>query len=282
MRPHDGRAIPTFVRQALENKPLTVFGDGSQTRSFCYVDDLIRGLLPARDERRAPAREPRQPGRVHDPRAGGNGASSHRVEERDRLRGAARRRPAGAPARHHPRPAGARLAARGRARGRPSAHAADVWSRSVRRAADRSRRSLPLLAGLAASRAAAPSPRAALIVGIFDEQSTLGDPDWAFPQYNDARRRGAARQPLLGRPERRRSQAAARERGRPGRPGLRLVGVRRDGQALQGERDQARLLDPLDAVAGPARRRTARRAGCSTCGTSRTRPPSATAEASGR
>ncbi|MGB2951825.1 MAG: UDP-glucuronic acid decarboxylase family protein [Gaiellaceae bacterium] len=44
MRPHDGRAIPTFVRQALENAPLTVFGDGSQTRSFCYVDDLIRGL----------------------------------------------------------------------------------------------------------------------------------------------------------------------------------------------------------------------------------------------
>ena len=44
MRPHDGRAVPTFMRQALENKPLTVFGDGSQTRSFCYVDDLIRGL----------------------------------------------------------------------------------------------------------------------------------------------------------------------------------------------------------------------------------------------
>ena len=44
MRPYDGRAIPTFMRQALENKPLTVFGDGSQTRSFCYVDDLIRGL----------------------------------------------------------------------------------------------------------------------------------------------------------------------------------------------------------------------------------------------
>ena len=44
MRPHDGRAIPTFVRQALAGEPLTVFGDGSQTRSFCYVDDLIRGL----------------------------------------------------------------------------------------------------------------------------------------------------------------------------------------------------------------------------------------------
>jgi dTDP-glucose 4,6-dehydratase len=45
MRPHDGRAIPTFIRQALEQKPLTVFGDGSQTRSFCFVDDLVRGLI---------------------------------------------------------------------------------------------------------------------------------------------------------------------------------------------------------------------------------------------
>jgi dTDP-glucose 4,6-dehydratase len=44
MRPYDGRAIPTFLRQALDDKPLTVFGDGAQTRSFCYVDDLIRGL----------------------------------------------------------------------------------------------------------------------------------------------------------------------------------------------------------------------------------------------
>jgi dTDP-glucose 4,6-dehydratase len=44
MRPHDGRAIPTFVRQALEDKPLTVFGAGEQTRSFCYVDDLVEGL----------------------------------------------------------------------------------------------------------------------------------------------------------------------------------------------------------------------------------------------
>jgi dTDP-glucose 4,6-dehydratase len=51
MRPHDGRAIPTFMRQALENKPLTVFGDGSQTRSFCYVDDLIRGLVSLAESR---------------------------------------------------------------------------------------------------------------------------------------------------------------------------------------------------------------------------------------
>jgi dTDP-glucose 4,6-dehydratase len=45
MRPHDGRAIPTFLRQALASRPLTVFGDGSQTRSFCYVSDEIRGII---------------------------------------------------------------------------------------------------------------------------------------------------------------------------------------------------------------------------------------------
>ena len=45
MRPNDGRAIPTFLRQALSNHPITVFGDGSQTRSFCYVSDLIRGII---------------------------------------------------------------------------------------------------------------------------------------------------------------------------------------------------------------------------------------------
>ncbi len=45
MRPNDGRAIPTFLDQSIAGKPLTVFGDGSQTRSFCYVDDLIRGLV---------------------------------------------------------------------------------------------------------------------------------------------------------------------------------------------------------------------------------------------
>ena len=44
MRAFDGRAIPTFLRQALLGKPLTVFGEGSQTRSFCYVEDLIAGI----------------------------------------------------------------------------------------------------------------------------------------------------------------------------------------------------------------------------------------------
>jgi dTDP-glucose 4,6-dehydratase len=45
MRPNDGRAIPTFIRQALNGEPITVAGDGSQTRSICYVDDLIEGIV---------------------------------------------------------------------------------------------------------------------------------------------------------------------------------------------------------------------------------------------
>ena len=45
MRPNDGRAIPTFIRQALNGEPITVAGDGSQTRSVCYVDDLVEGIV---------------------------------------------------------------------------------------------------------------------------------------------------------------------------------------------------------------------------------------------
>lgn len=45
MDPYDGRVVSTFIRQALAGEPLTVFGDGKQTRSFCFIDDLIRGIL---------------------------------------------------------------------------------------------------------------------------------------------------------------------------------------------------------------------------------------------
>jgi dTDP-glucose 4,6-dehydratase len=45
MRLNDGRALPVFISQALNNEPLTIFGDGSQTRSFCFVDDLVDGLV---------------------------------------------------------------------------------------------------------------------------------------------------------------------------------------------------------------------------------------------
>ena len=45
MRLFDGRAVPTFFRQALRGEDLTVFGDGSQTRSFCHISDLVRGIV---------------------------------------------------------------------------------------------------------------------------------------------------------------------------------------------------------------------------------------------
>jgi dTDP-glucose 4,6-dehydratase len=55
MRPNDGRVVSNFIVQALQGKPLTIYGDGSQTRSFCYVSDLIAGILsllfaPSSDE----------------------------------------------------------------------------------------------------------------------------------------------------------------------------------------------------------------------------------------
>ena len=45
MLPNDGRVVSNFIVQALAGRPLTVYGDGAQTRSFCYVDDLVRGLV---------------------------------------------------------------------------------------------------------------------------------------------------------------------------------------------------------------------------------------------
>jgi UDP-glucuronate decarboxylase len=49
MLPNDGRVVSSFIVQALRGEPLTVFGDGSQTRSFCYVDDLVDGLIRLMD-----------------------------------------------------------------------------------------------------------------------------------------------------------------------------------------------------------------------------------------
>ena len=49
MRPHDGRVVSNFLVQALAGKPLSVYGDGTQTRSFCYVEDEVRGILALLD-----------------------------------------------------------------------------------------------------------------------------------------------------------------------------------------------------------------------------------------
>ncbi len=127
MRPNDGRAIPAFMRQALSDRPLTVFGDGSQTRSFCYVDDLIRGLVALAESD------------VHEPVNIGNPDEmsllemaqadhrAHRIALRGRLRSAARGRPAGAPARHHSRARPAAVGARG-GRARGAARTIDFYS----------------------------------------------------------------------------------------------------------------------------------------------------------
>ena len=85
MRPNDGRVVSNFIVQALQGKDLTVFGDGLQTRSFCYVDDLIRGitaLLFAPSDRTPEQRTDRagflsvqeagMPGSIHDPVNMGN------------------------------------------------------------------------------------------------------------------------------------------------------------------------------------------------------------------
>ncbi|MFF1819594.1 UDP-glucuronic acid decarboxylase family protein [Kribbella sp. NPDC058245] len=53
MRPHDGRVVTSFITQALNSDPLTIYGDGSQTRSFCYVDDLVRGIVAMIDSSEA-------------------------------------------------------------------------------------------------------------------------------------------------------------------------------------------------------------------------------------
>src|SRR3546814_2165810 len=51
MHPADGRVVSNFIMQALRGEDITIFGDGSQTRSFCFVDDLVEGLLRLMDSR---------------------------------------------------------------------------------------------------------------------------------------------------------------------------------------------------------------------------------------
>jgi hypothetical protein len=86
---HDGRAIPTFMLQALENKPLNVFGDGSQTRSVLLRRRPHPRPLPPRHERRAPVRQYGQASRDDAPQAGRNRRQGNRPALGNRLRGAA-------------------------------------------------------------------------------------------------------------------------------------------------------------------------------------------------
>ena len=122
MRRNDGRASVTFLHQALEGKPLTVFGDGSQTRSLCYVDDLIRGLhLLALSGEHLPVNLGNPDHEMTMLELAQACIRVDRLVERDRVRGAADGRPDGAPAGHHARAPDPRLAARDRPRRGPQA-----------------------------------------------------------------------------------------------------------------------------------------------------------------
>ena len=81
MRLDDGRVVPTFVAQALRGEPITMFGDGSQTRSFCYVDDNVEGIWRLLRSGVPGAGEHREPARAHDPgvRAGRAAARRQRT-----------------------------------------------------------------------------------------------------------------------------------------------------------------------------------------------------------
>ncbi len=179
MRQHDGRAIPTFLRQALEEKPITVFGDGSQTRSFCFVDDLIEGLF------RLAMSDYHQPVNVGNPDEMTLLELAEKIVQltaaalRDRVRGPADRRSQGAPARHHPRPRGARLGAEGLARRGPAAHDREPRPHACAGLTARGRRAVParparaLLATSPAPRSARPSlrPVCEAVEGLSEENN---------------------------------------------------------------------------------------------------------------
>ncbi len=112
MRPDDGRAIPTFISQALRGEPITVSGDGSQTRSVCYVSDLVEGILRLLRSSHPGPDEHRESRRADGPRTGGDDPAHDRVAVADHLHPAPAGRPDGAAAADRPGPRGPRLEAR--------------------------------------------------------------------------------------------------------------------------------------------------------------------------
>ncbi len=98
MRLRDGRVVPAFIGQALSGTPLTIFGDGSQTRSFCYVSDLIDGILPSLAIGLSRAGQHWQPARDDDQTIRRGNHSHHRDQIGDRIQTVAGGRPESAPA----------------------------------------------------------------------------------------------------------------------------------------------------------------------------------------
>ena len=116
MRIKDGRAVPAFISQALLNEDVTVFGDGKQTRSFCYVDDLVGGHSEVDGFEPERARQHRQPARDDDRGHREDHHPDDRLEEQNHLPGSAGRRSQSPSARHHQSAHTARLGAEGEAR----------------------------------------------------------------------------------------------------------------------------------------------------------------------
>ena len=89
---NDGRVVPAFIDQALRGVAMTIFGDGSQTRSFCYVADLVDGLMQAEPVRGAVSGEPGESGGADDSGVRGEDQEADGGERGDRVRTAAVRR----------------------------------------------------------------------------------------------------------------------------------------------------------------------------------------------
>ena len=123
MRVNDGRAVPAFMSQALRNEDVTIFGDGSQTRSFCYVTDLGARHHQADGVGRERPGQHRQPARDDDQGDRRDDHPHDRLEEPPRAAAAPDRRPEGAQAGHHPRPHAAGMGADGAPR--PGPHVDD-------------------------------------------------------------------------------------------------------------------------------------------------------------
>ena len=122
MRIRDGRAVPAFISQALRNEDVTVFGDGRQTRSFCYVSDLVDGIIRLMLSTTNDPVNIGNPAEMTIEQIARDHHRDDRLEEQDRLPAAAGGRSEGAQARHHARAHAARLGAEGRSARRADEH----------------------------------------------------------------------------------------------------------------------------------------------------------------
>ena len=132
MHPFDGRVVSNFIRQALAGEDITIFGDGSQTRSFCYRDDLVEAIIRmmnGSDDFVGPVNIGNQ-GEFTIKELAEQVIEADRLQEQDRLPRPARGRSEAAPARHHARQETPRL-------GRPRSR----WRRGSRRQSSGSARS---------------------------------------------------------------------------------------------------------------------------------------------